>query len=1050
MNNDKFLADWHKTSYDRFLNDRLPQLLADRLPLSGYTSNITDSHTCTISVTVAGNGHNVAATFMGVPYPTDEGVFNLNGELRTVVPWIAHSDLDCAAVKCVGELLYDWVDERLGEAADDLPWDEALLRAWLPLDRWLQEFMRNHRHAQSLDMTNWLARQCHLRRIIIDERTALTTPGQWGRVDPFEIPEGPNMGRIFTLSLGASIRDAAIVIDDDAPDAILGSTSSMIPCLEHDDPNRLLMGANMMRQWLPYTEPEPALVQTGNEPNAPHFWCGRNLLTAFIPWGEDNFEDGIVLSESAAQRLSNLYHTEIPWIGGQSFDLYHAIEPGDKLSNRHGAKGVVCRILADDQMPKLSDGTPVELIVSSLRLPGRMNLGQLREAVLGRLARHEGTPVIAPPFHGPSEAEIRQRLNVADLPVDGMETLRGTRTAYAHPSLVGWVYWGRTNHLVRDKMAFAANASQQGQLMGDLEVAALRKVGATETVREHFLTRAANAAIPEELTIGSVAQAAPPTPQFVQLQQRLAAAGIQVALVDGALHFSFGAVAEGQGIEAPIALAQPLPHPWLPEHALTEVGLPSALAGHHDAPQQVPFDGQSITDSKTAVDYSTIGETNDKLTNLLSGGAPTSLIKQAQQQLRSRVNDYLETLLRPEDLRLRGRALFTGRSVLASGAGLAHDQIGLPEEIAWAFFGPQVAAVLGEDAVVQRTFAAEEYLDETMSDAWVILHHAPAAEPTALLAFRPVRMAERAVRLPSLACPLLNCDFDGDQVAVHLPVTEAGQQEAQERLSIAAHLTRDPSLLERLTKQDEAIWGLAYHSLTAAGRTALEQAAGFPIPMPDGFLTRGTIIQVLQPLLAEQGAEVTLTTLRNLIQLGFALASTTGFSLSPFVGEKFSLAPAPTGDDETLLQRYQTQVGEQLLASATFDDEFGPYLLGIKSGANPESDLRTLLHILGVPRIVTDVHGQPAVVRNGFRHGLSPADFRKIVPGARAGMGRIWQQWEAWEEGGNEPPTLKSFHVLARARRVQHPGVVFAQAAATGEVDPLVDEESRLFVGLSV
>ncbi|MCB0124450.1 MAG: hypothetical protein KDE58_19475, partial [Caldilineaceae bacterium] len=545
MTTDKFRADWHKASYDRFLNDRLPQLLADRLPLVGYTSTITDSHTCAVIVTVAGNGAKVATTFTDLPYPTSEGIFNLHGELRTVVPWVAHSDLDRAAVKCVGELLYEWVDERLGEAANDLPWDETLLRAWLPLDKWIHDFMQHHRHAQTLDVTNWSARISHPRRIIIEQRTALITPSQWGRVDPFEMPEGPNLGRIFALSLGASIRDGAIVIDDDSPEATLGSTSVMIPCLEHDDPNRLLMGANMMRQWLPYTEPEPALVQTGNEPNAPHFWCGRNLLTAFIPWGEDTFEDGIVLSKSAAQRLSNLHHTEVGWIGGQPFDLYHEIEPGDKLSNRHGAKGVVCRILADDQMPQLADGTPVELIVSSLRLPGRMTLGHLREAVLGRLARHEGTPVIAPPFHGPSEAEIRQRLIAADLPVDGMETLRGARSAYVHPSLVGWVYWGRTNHLARDKMAFAVDAPQQGQLLGDLEVAALRKVGATEILREHFLTRAANAAAPAALAIGSVAQAAPPTPQFVQLQQRLAAAGIQVALVDDALHFSFGAVAEG-------------------------------------------------------------------------------------------------------------------------------------------------------------------------------------------------------------------------------------------------------------------------------------------------------------------------------------------------------------------------------------------------------------------------------------------------------------------------------------------------------------------------
>lgn len=1052
MNHDQFLATWHKASFDNFLNDALPQLLADRLPLAGYAHNIADDHTCAITVTLAGPNH-VTTTFKEIPYPTAEGLFTLNGEWRTVVPWVAHSDLDSAAVKCVGELLYEWVAEQLGNAPADLPWDEILLRAWLPLDKWLRAFMLNHRHAQSLDMTNWLARQCHLRRIFIDNRTALITPGQRGRVDPFEMPEGPNLGRIFTLALGASIRDGAIVIDDDRAEATLGSTSIMIPCLEHDDPNRLLMGANMMRQWLPYSEPEPALVQTGNEPNAPHFWCGRNLLTAFMPWGEGTFEDGLVLSESAARRLSNLQHTEIPWLGGQPFDLYHEIEPGDKLSNRHGTKGVVCQIMADDQMPCLADGTPVELIMSSLRLPGRMNLGQLWEAVLGRIARHEGTPVLAPPFHGPSEAEIRERLVAAALPADGMETLLDAHTPYAHPTLVGWVYWGRTNHLARDKMAFAVNVSQQGQLWGDLEVAALRKIGAMESVREHFITRAAGRK-PHELAvheaIGATAQSAPPTVCFAQLQQRLAAAGIHVDLVEGTLHFSCGPIAREQVVDAPLALAQPLSHPWLPAQSLTELGLPATVVADGQAGQPIRHGSQTVADLKTAADYTTIEEMNKKLKNLLSSGAPSGLIEQVHQQLAAKVNEYLELLVQPGDLRLRGRALFTGRAVVASGAGLAHDQIGLPEEMAWAFFGPQVAAVLGEQAVAERTFGAEEYLDEIMSDTWVLLHHAPVAEPTALLAFRPIRMPERVVRLPSLACPLLDADFDGDQVAVHLPITEEGQREARERLSMAGHLTRDPGLLERLTKQDDAIWGVAYSALDDQGR---QEIAGYLPSLtlaPGELVTRVNLVQALRTMRNERGADETLRTWRMLMLLGFARISTTGFSMSPFAtfAAMDDLAPAVEAEP-TNIQRNLVQIGERFLADGT-TESLWPYKLAIKSGAAPETQLRTLLYCLGMPRRVESLDGQPTIVTRGFTAGLTPDDFWQIVPGARMGMGRIWQEWESLDHPAPTRQTPVDFGVLARARRSPHPGIVFAQAAATGEVDPLIDEESRLFVGLAV
>jgi hypothetical protein len=111
------------------------------------------------------------------------------------------------------------------------------------------------------------------------------------------------------------------------------------------------------------TPAEPALVQTGNEPDDPAFWRGRNLLTAFISWGGDTYEDGVVISESCARRLN------VPF----------PAESGDKLSNRHGFKGVVSRILPDDEMPHLSDGTPVELVVNALS-QHRAYFGQIREA----------------------------------------------------------------------------------------------------------------------------------------------------------------------------------------------------------------------------------------------------------------------------------------------------------------------------------------------------------------------------------------------------------------------------------------------------------------------------------------------------------------------------------------------------------------------------------------------------------------------------------------------------------------------------------------------
>src|SRR5581483_8713670 len=160
-------------------------------------------------------------------------------------------------------------------------------------------------------------------------------------------------------------RDGKLIVVDPRPEATLGLTASMIPFLEHTSMPRLTMGANMMRQWLVPPDPEPALVRTGSEPDTPEFWCGRNLLTAYISWGADTFEDAIVISESCAKR----------------FGSAQPIEPGDKLGNRHGTKGIVSRIVPDDEMPHLADGTPVELIFSFMGLYTRMSIGQLREAV---------------------------------------------------------------------------------------------------------------------------------------------------------------------------------------------------------------------------------------------------------------------------------------------------------------------------------------------------------------------------------------------------------------------------------------------------------------------------------------------------------------------------------------------------------------------------------------------------------------------------------------------------------------------------------------------
>ena len=1041
---------WHQQSYTRFMQETLPALLAQRIPLAGYQTSATGAHTWQVTIAVSTTAAEpVEATYIDLPAPDAAGLFYIDNTIRTVVPVASHSDLESATIKCVGDMLFDFVEARLGQAAPDLPWDQALLRAWLPLDRWFAEFMETSIYAQVLDQTNWLAGHIHPRRLIIEHPTKLTTPGQFGRVCPFEMPEGPNLGRIFSIARGATIRNGRLDMVEETPTAALGLSASMIPCLEHDDPNRLLMGANMMRQWLPFAEPEPALVQTGHEPAAAEFWGGRNLLTAFLPWGGDTYEDGIVLSQSAAQRLSNPHQGQA-WYG----NTYRITEPGDKLSNRHGEKGVVSRILPDAQMPRRADGAPVELIFTSASLPNRLNVGQLVELLLGRIAQAEGAAVVASPFACPSEAEIRQRLAALGQPEDGLETLylpaeKGGESGepLACPSAVGYLYWGVTNHLVRDKCRATADDAEYRQRQAEMEYQVLKEAGAIETIREQYNTRAAghHHELAAQVAAGAVTQADSPAPRFALLRHRLAAAGIDAALQNGRLHFT---------LEPPthhaLKLARAVQHPWLPEETLATVApFPAApeLPPLWADPQQ--REAPTKLEGAPMVAYQTVAALNSKLQRLVDGHGPQSLLDSLHSQLQNAVAEYLNELVTVDDLRFDSRVCFSGRSVVAPGPQLHYDQVGLPNEMAWTLFGPLVQRELGDAAAVaQQTEVATHKLDAIMARSWIIVNRAPSVTPETMLAFHPVRIADRAVRLHPLACPLLNTDFDGDQVAVFLPITAAGQREAGAQLSLAGHLTRNPKLVEQIAPRQEAMWGLAWLSLEAEGLQQIEAIMDRPLSAPDGFVTRATLVDALAQRLATEGVQPVLETLTALFTRGFAAIQKSGFAMSAFTEAGFAWPVSSSALGVEQVKTQYDQYVEKLLAITDYTRGLGPYVLAVRSGALPDTRIRVFPHIAGLPRVRTDVNGQLVIVERGFRQGLTLADFYALAPAAREGLAYVSKQWDAPVQFEPSHNGSRSFHVLARARRAAHPGIVFARAAAIGEIEPLVDEDSRLFVGV--
>ena len=176
------------------------------------------------------------------------------------------------------------------------------------------------------------------------------------------------------------------------------------------------------------------------------------------------------------------------------------ISVGDKMAGRHGNKGVVSRILPQEDMPFLPDGTPLDIVLNPLGVPSRMNIGQVLEVHLGYAARALGYKVMTPVFDGAHEKDIRDMLEEANLSTDGKTWLTVGRTGrkFDNPVTVGIMYYLKLHHLVDDKIharstgpyslvtqqPLGGKAQFGGQRFGEMEVWALEAYGAAYTLQE--------------------------------------------------------------------------------------------------------------------------------------------------------------------------------------------------------------------------------------------------------------------------------------------------------------------------------------------------------------------------------------------------------------------------------------------------------------------------------------------------------------------------------------------------------------------------------------
>jgi len=176
------------------------------------------------------------------------------------------------------------------------------------------------------------------------------------------------------------------------------------------------------------------------------------------------------------------------------------LKVGDKMAGRHGDKGLVARIVRDEDMPFLEDGTPVDIVLNPLGVPSRMNLGQIYETVLGWAGQKLGVKFATPIFDGAEMDQVQDWVAKAGLPKSGRTYLYNGLTGdrFDQPTTVGVIYMLKLGHMVDDKMharsigpyslitqqPLGGKAQFGGQRFGEMEVWALEAFGASNILQE--------------------------------------------------------------------------------------------------------------------------------------------------------------------------------------------------------------------------------------------------------------------------------------------------------------------------------------------------------------------------------------------------------------------------------------------------------------------------------------------------------------------------------------------------------------------------------------
>jgi hypothetical protein len=220
-------------------------------------------------------------------------------------------------------------------------------------------------------------------------------------------------------------------------------------------------------------------------------------------------------------------------------------------------------------------------------------------------------------------------------------------------------------------------------------------------------------------------------------------------------------------------------------------------------------------------------------------------------------------------------------------------------------------------------------------------------------------------------------------------------------------------------------------------------------------LTPPALARSLQTMLEREGADAVIATLQRLCEMGYNSAARSGASLSAFAGEKLALPPAPSGAEPGAWQDYLETVNEMILAGGDYTDpRMGPQRLFARLGVGwrhlplllaPRGPVAQadLAEVDGLEvRLPTHSTGE-TIVRHSLVEGWRPEEMMASVAISRLGFAQLAFQGERILE---DTGASEGQGVLARARRARRPGIVFARAAASGEVDPLEEPLSRILI----